>query len=372
MIERVRTILILVILFSSALKAQAQIPLPEKVCVGTLQSYWVNGLAGSTYTWKVNGVVQGSTNHHIDITWSSAGVFHLEVQEHQADCQGAVQSGMVEVTDLSETLQVTITQPTCTTATGSVELTGLPAGTWSINPGNIIGNTSTYAVNGLTANSTYNFTVADAAGCVSSNISVPINAQAETNNPVIITETHVDTDNVIASGSIDLTVSGGTGPGTYLYSWSNGANSEDLNNLASGTYVVVVTDNNNCNKVILTVRIEYLDYNSDCQLFIPEAFSPNGDGVHDYFQIYCFNHYPNATIHIFDQLGNKVFEKANYGNLEFWGTFDRAWWSGRPDRGRGYSSTELVPPGTYYYVLDLGNGVVKKSFVFVSYEQGRK
>lgn len=110
---------------------------------------------------------------------------------------------------------------------------------------------------------------------------------------------------------------------------------------------------------------EYLDYGRACDLFVPDAFSPNGDGVHDTYMIYCINHYPNAKIYIFDQLGNKLFEKANYGNLEVWGTNEAAWWDGKPDRGGGRG--QLVAPGTYYYVLDLGNGEVKKSFVFVSY-----
>ena len=112
-------------------------------------------------------------------------------------------------------------------------------------------------------------------------------------------------------------------------------------------------------------RPEYLDYGRACELFVPDAFSPNNDGVHDTYMIYCINHFPNAKIYIFDQLGNKLFEKANYGNLEVWGTDEKAWWNGRADRGGGRG--DLVPPGTYYYVLDLGNGEVKKSFVFVSY-----
>jgi gliding motility-associated-like protein len=112
---------------------------------------------------------------------------------------------------------------------------------------------------------------------------------------------------------------------------------------------------------------EYLDYGRECDLFIPDAFSPNGDNVHDSYMIYCINHYPDATIYIFDQLGNKIYEKRHYGNLEFWKTPQAAWWDGKPTRGPGYSRNDLVPPGTYYYVLDLGNGQVKKSYVFVSY-----
>ena len=45
-------------------------------------------------------------------------------------------------------------------------------------------------------------------------------------------------------GAIDLTPAGGNGNYTYL--WSNGATSQDLNNLAAGTYTVTVTDGNTC------------------------------------------------------------------------------------------------------------------------------
>jgi hypothetical protein len=60
-----------------------------------------------------------------------------------------------------------------------------------------------------------------------------------------LTETHV---NVLcqgnATGSIDLTVTGGSG--TYGYSWDNGQNTEDLLNLLAGPYTITVTDNSNC------------------------------------------------------------------------------------------------------------------------------
>ncbi|OFX56892.1 MAG: hypothetical protein A2066_06070 [Bacteroidetes bacterium GWB2_41_8] len=112
---------------------------------------------------------------------------------------------------------------------------------------------------------------------------------------------------------------------------------------------------------------EYLDFGRDCDLFIPDIFTPNADNIHDYFQIYCINHYPDAKMYIFDQAGNKIFEKKNYGNLDIHQTAERAYWDGRPQIGTGRTSNERVAVGTYYYVLDLGNGEVKKSFVFVSY-----
>lgn len=112
---------------------------------------------------------------------------------------------------------------------------------------------------------------------------------------------------------------------------------------------------------------EYLWYGRDCELFIPDAFSPNNDNIHDYFQIYCIESYPNAHMYIFDQVGNKLYEKDHYGNLEFWKTADQAWWDGTTTNRSAARNGNKVVTGTYYYVLRLGNGDVKKSFVFVSY-----
>jgi gliding motility-associated-like protein len=130
---------------------------------------------------------------------------------------------------------------------------------------------------------------------------------------------------------------------------------EDLN--ADGDYSNDDTDHDG--------HPEYLDYGRDCDLLIPNIFTPNRDNIHDYFVIYCIEHYPNAKIYVFDQNGNKVFEKDHYGNLEFWGTVARAWWNGKNQFAGKIGS--VVPVGTYYYVLDLGNGEVRKSYVFVSY-----
>ena len=67
----------------------------------------------------------------------------------------------------------TITQPKCSSPTGSVVLSGLPAGNWVItsNPatsGSPVSNSgASYTFTGLAKNTTYKFTVADANGCTS-------------------------------------------------------------------------------------------------------------------------------------------------------------------------------------------------------------
>ena len=52
-----------------------------------------------------------------------------------------------------------------------------------------------------------------------------------------------------SDGYIDLVVSGGIPPLTFL--WSNGSTNEDINNLVSGSYSVIVTDNNGNNETAL-------------------------------------------------------------------------------------------------------------------------
>jgi gliding motility-associated-like protein len=71
------------------------------------------------------------------------------------------------------------------------------------------------------------------------------------------------------------------------------------------------------------------------KLVIPNAFSPNNDGINDVWNIANLNTYPYATVNIFDRYGRIVFE--SYGYAKPWdGTLN-----GKP-----------VPVGTYYYIID--------------------
>ncbi|MGD9929772.1 MAG: Ig-like domain-containing protein [Mangrovibacterium sp.] len=111
---------------------------------------------------------------------------------------------------------------------------------------------------------------------------------------------------------------------------------------------------------------EYLDAQDDCSLFIPEGFSPNDDGVHDYFQIYCMKKYPDAKLMIFTREGDLLYEHERYGNREFWGSFEASWWNGESIKNH-QNGQHKVEPGVYMYILDLGNGDLERGFVMVSY-----
>jgi len=80
-----------------------------------------------------------------------------------------------------------------------------------------------------------------------------------------------------------------------------------------------------------------------CGLFIPEAFSPNGDEIHDVFVINGIENYPNSTFLILNRWGNKVYESTGYQNN----------WDGTNQFGLNVGG-ETLPVGTYFYILDLG------------------
>lgn len=70
--------------------------------------------------------------------------------------------------------------------------------------------------------------------------------------PMVLSKSIVDLDcagNIL--GEIDIEISGGT-PG-YFYNWNNGETTEDLTGLGPGTYILTLTDNNNCSVVDTTV-----------------------------------------------------------------------------------------------------------------------
>jgi len=105
--------------------------------------------------------------------------------------------------------------------------------------------------------------------------------------------------------------------------------------------------------------------NPNCPVFVPNSFSPNGDGIHDYFKIHCLYNYTNPIIEIYNRWGNLLYKKEHYGDTDFWGSEDAAWWNGRSENKLTIGS-QVLPVGTYYYILKLTNDKVLTGFLFLN------
>ncbi|KOH47098.1 hypothetical protein NC99_01410 [Sunxiuqinia dokdonensis] len=100
------------------------------------------------------------------------------------------------------------------------------------------------------------------------------------------------------------------------------------------------------------------------ELLIPNGFSPNGDGINDYFRVRGISRYPNAQIEIYNRWGAKVYKRDRYGDIGLYGN-PGAWWDGRPNVN-GTSNSEILPEGTYFIILILDGSNVHKGTLYIN------
>ncbi len=92
-------------------------------------------------------------------------------------------------------------------------------------------------------------------------------------------------------------------------------------------------------------------------LFIPDGFSPDGDGKNDVFFIKGLNARP-VKLTVFNRWGNKVYENGEYDNT----------WNAYPNAANTLGSNK-VPQGTYYYIIEFldGDKETRTGFVVIQY-----
>ena len=135
--------------------------------------------------------------------------------------------------------------------------------------------------------------------------------------------------------------------------------------IGTDSFTYEVCDNGNpvlCSVATVTINVIK---DENCEVFVPNSFSPNGDGIHDNFKIRCLYNYENPILEIYNRWGNLVYKKDHYGNLDFWGNEVEAYWNGNSDQKGGIGSNELTV-GTYYYILKLNNKKVLTGFIFLN------
>lgn len=186
------------------------------------------GTTPYNYVWNNGAITQ-------DLAAVSGGTYTVVIY----DANGCSIVNSTIVTEAPPiTLSVSVTNVLCNgAATGSVTLT-VNGGvspydyTWS-------NGASTQNLTGLTAG-TYEVTVKDANNCTATISATVTQPSAMVMNSSVVSVGCAGG----ADGSVDITVQGGVFP--YTYSWSNGAVTEDINNVSGGTFDVTVTDANLC------------------------------------------------------------------------------------------------------------------------------
>lgn len=134
-------------------------------------------------------------------------------------------------------------------------------------------------------------------------------------------------------GWAQANVSGGLSP--YTYSWNTNPTqvTDRAVDLFFGHYIVEVVDANGC-KIIDTV---YIEPGPCCEeVFIPNAFSPNGDGNNDVFRMTTATGIELIQFDVYDRWGVRVWGTNNF----------RAAWDGT------YINTgKDANVNTYYYIM---------------------
>ncbi|MCK5367253.1 MAG: gliding motility-associated C-terminal domain-containing protein, partial [Cyclobacteriaceae bacterium] len=92
----------------------------------------------------------------------------------------------------------------------------------------------------------------------------------------------------------------------------------------------------------------YLDKDI-CDVIVPKGISPNGDGDNDEWFIKGIEQYADNNVKVFNRWGNLVYERVGYNNAE-------AVWIGQSEGAMTLGGNE-VTDGTYFYVIELGEGM---------------
>ncbi len=196
---------------------------------------------------------------------------------------------------------------------------------WEVN--NYIATTK--SINNLYSGD-YSFTITDANDCnVSSTIKIkdplPIDATISTFNT---------TCNGKNDGQIIIYPTGGLAPYQFMYN-NTIHDSNTFSNLSPGNYAYKIIDNNQCVSELYSAEIS--NNSSDC-IDIPNTFTPNSDGINDYWEIANIDMFPDSRVQVFNRWGQLVFETRSNDMM----------WDGTSKMGN-------CPTGTYLYNIELHN-----------------
>ena len=195
--------------------------------------------------------------------------------------------------------------------------------TYKVNDGKIDGNTVTVAI--IITNHTVN------------HIPIAVLDSASTTQEKAVTISVLSNDTGLEDG-ISIHISKQPTNGTVVVN-SDSTITYKPNNGYSGNdeFVYQICDTNgDCAEAIVSIKVNAV-------IFVPDGFSPNADGINDYFEIPELKSYTNVNIQIFNRWGSVVYENNNYKNN----------WDGKANKAS--LANNVLPAGTYFYIIKLSN-----------------
>jgi gliding motility-associated-like protein len=132
-------------------------------------------------------------------------------------------------------------------------------------------------------------------------------------------------------GFAEAIVTGGAQPYNYVWNTNPIQTTKEVFNLTSGYYIVNVADFKGCT-IADTVYIE--PGNCCKEVFIPNAFSPNGDGMNDQFGVVTSTGLELLQFSVYNRLGQQVWKTNKV----------RERWDGKFNSG-------ACDIGTFYYIF---------------------
>ncbi len=136
-------------------------------------------------------------------------------------------------------------------------------------------------------------------------------------------------------------------PTDYVLTWYNMSDTTKVDfvgnkyskPLEQQSFKIMFTDKNNCLDSV------YISMPACSVSEVPQIITPDNDGNNDTWDIGFATKYPKVQVFIFNRWGNEVYKSAI--------PYDDSW--------DGKYNNEYLPTGTYYYVIDKGNGDPKET-----------
>jgi gliding motility-associated-like protein len=234
------------------------------------------GNPGATYQWNTGAQTQ-------TIPVSSSGLFWVDVT-----------SGPCTFRDSIDVQVVTVAQPDLGADTAVCP--GSPVSFSVVNPG------ATITWSDGTVGSSFS---TDSAGTYW--VTVSLGNCEETDTVMVTFLDDVELGSALSLCNVDQGVTLDAGNPGSSYLWSNGATTQTISVTEAGTYYVDVINTSNCN---LTDTIVVTGELGGGTLYVPNTFTPNGDGKND---VFC----PAGTgitefkMQIFDRWGMLLFESSS-------------------------------------------------------------